>query len=181
MPVWSAPTRPASGCSCTDVAGIPVYGTPILPEWIDYNGHLRDAYYGLIFSQSTDALMDRIGLDAPYRARTGCTLYTVEMHLHYLQEVKAADTAEVLLRILGLDAKRIQVALELTRSGHPGVAASAEVMLLHVRQHDGTVSTAAFPPAVAAALAELKTRSEALPAEAPGSRRMELRPAARSA
>ena len=59
--------RRASGCSCTDVAGIPVYETPILPEWIDYNGHLRDAYYGLIFSQSTDALMDRIGLDAAYR------------------------------------------------------------------------------------------------------------------
>jgi acyl-CoA thioester hydrolase len=60
------------------VAGIPVYETPILAEWIDYNGHLRDAYYGLIFSQSTDALMDRIGLTA-YRGRTGFP-YTVEMH-----------------------------------------------------------------------------------------------------
>ena len=163
------------------MAGIPVYATPILPEWIDYNGHLRDAYYGLIFSQSTDALMDRLGLDAPYRARTGCTLYTLEMHLHYLQEVKAADTAEVRLRILAVDAKRIQVALELSCKGKSGVAASAEVMLMHVRQHDGNVSTAAFPEAVAAALAELKARSEPLAAEAPGSRRMELRPAARPA
>jgi acyl-CoA thioester hydrolase len=163
------------------VAGIAVYGTPVLAEWIDYNGHLRDAYYGLIFSQSTDALMDRIGLDAPYRARTGCTLYTVEMHLHYLQEVKAADTTEVGLRILGLDAKRIHVALELSCKGRSGVAASAEVMLLHVRQHDGQVSTAAFPPDIAAALAQLQAHSAALPAEAPGSRRMELRPSARRA
>ena len=163
------------------MAGIPVLVTPILPEWIDYNGHLRDAYYGLIFSQSTDALMDRIGLDAPYRARTGCTLYTVEMHLHYLQEVKAADTAEVLLRILGLDAKRIHLALELTARGKAGVAAAAEVMLLHVRQHEGKVSTAPFPELIATALAELKSRSATLPAGAPGSRRMELRPAARPA
>jgi acyl-CoA thioester hydrolase len=163
------------------VAGIAIYGTPILPDWIDYNGHLRDAYYGLIFSQSTDALMDRIGLDAPYRARTGCTLYTVEMHLHYLQEVKAADTAEVRLRILGLDAKRIHVALELARKGKDGVAAAAEVMLLHVRQHDGGVTTAPFPAAIAAALEGLKTRSHSLVAEAPGSRRMELRAAARPA
>ncbi len=160
------------------MAGIPVYATPILPEWIDYNGHLRDAYYGLIFSQSTDALMDRVGLDAAYRARTGCTLYTVEMHLHYLQEVKADDTAEVLLRVLGVDAKRIHVALELTRRGKPGVAAAAEVMLLHVRQHQGTVATAPFPPAIAAALAQLGRDGDALAAEAPGSRRMELRPAA---
>jgi acyl-CoA thioester hydrolase len=157
------------------VAGIPVYGTPVLPEWIDYNGHLRDAYYGLIFSQSTDALMDRIGLDAPYRARTGCTLYTVEMHLHYLQEVKAADTAEVRLRILGLDAKRIHVALELTRQGSSGVAAAAEVMLLHVRQHDGTVSTAAFPAEIATALEALRAQSAPLAAAAPGSRLMALR------
>jgi acyl-CoA thioester hydrolase len=163
------------------VAGIPVYGTPILPEWIDYNGHLRDAYYGLIFSQSTDALMDRIGLDAPYRARTGCTLYTVEMHLHYLQEVKAADTAEVQLRILGLDAKRIHVALELVRKGHAGVAAAAEVMLLHVRQLEGKVATAPFPAEIAAALATLQAQGAPLAAGAPGSRRMELRPAARPA
>ncbi len=161
------------------MAGIPVYATPVLPEWIDYNGHLRDAYYGLIFSQATDALMDRVGLDAPYRARTGCTLYTLEMHLHYLQEVKAADTAEVRLRILGLDAKRIHVALELTRRGKPGVAAAAEVMLLHVRQHAGTVSTAPFPAEIAAALAALQAQSAPLAAEAPGSRRMELRPAVR--
>jgi len=40
------PRRCGSGCSCTDVAGIPLYQTAILPEWIDYNGHLRDAYTG---------------------------------------------------------------------------------------------------------------------------------------
>ena len=34
------------------------------PEWIDYNGHLRDAYYAVILSDVTDAFMDRIGLDA---------------------------------------------------------------------------------------------------------------------
>ena len=39
-------------------------------------------------SQATDALMDHLGLDAAYRTRTHCTLYTLEMHIHYLQEVK---------------------------------------------------------------------------------------------
>jgi acyl-CoA thioester hydrolase len=163
------------------VAGIPLYGTPILADWIDYNGHLRDAYYGLIFSQSTDALMDRIGLDAAYRARTGCTLYTVEMHLHYLQEVKATDVAEVGMRILGVDAKRIHLALELSCKGKSGVAAAAEVMLLHVRQHEGGVSTATFPTDIGAALAALKAQSETLGSNAPASRRMELRAAARPA
>lgn len=161
------------------MAGIPLYASAILPEWIDYNGHLRDAYYGLIFSQSTDALMDRIGLDAAYRARTGGTLYTVEMHLHYLQEVKAADTAEVAMRILAVDSKRIHLALELSRKGKEGVAAAAEVLLLHVRQHSGGVSTAALPAETATALAALKSQSDLLASAVPASRRMELRAAPR--
>jgi len=32
------------------VAGVPIYRTGIEPARIDYNGHLRDAYYGLIVS-----------------------------------------------------------------------------------------------------------------------------------
>lgn len=159
------------------MAGLRIHETPIRAEWIDYNGHLRDAFYALIFSEAIDSLMDRVGLDAAYRERTGGTLYTLEMHLHYLREVKRSDSAEVGLRILGLDAKRLHVALELTRAGDPEVAAAAEVMLLHVRQHEGKVSTAPFPPEVAAALEELRSATASLAAGAPGSRRIELRPA----
>ena len=32
----------------------------VLPAWTDYNGHLRDAYYLLVFSMATDAMMDMI-------------------------------------------------------------------------------------------------------------------------
>jgi acyl-CoA thioester hydrolase len=158
------------------VAGLPLYETAILPQWIDYNGHLRDAYYALIVSEATDALMDRVGLDAAYRSRTGCTLYTLEMHLHYLHEVKASDSAVVTVRIAGVDHKRIHAALEILRAGQAAVAATAEVMLLHVRQDGATVASAPFPPEVSAALEELRRASEGLEAVGPGSRRIELRP-----
>ena len=162
------------------MAGIPIYETAIQAEWIDYNGHVRDAYYALIVSTAVDALMDRIGLDEAYRARTGCTLYTLEMHLNYLQEVHQSDTAVVGLRIAGADHKRIHAAFEISRSGKAGVAATAEVMLLHVRQQNGQVASAPFSPQVSSALAQLQAASAALPAEGPGSRRMELRPHGRT-
>jgi acyl-CoA thioester hydrolase len=162
------------------VAGIALYRTPVLAEWIDYNGHLRDAYYAVIVSLAIDALMDRVGLDEGYRKRTGGTLYTVEMHFHYLQEVKQSDTAEVALRILGTDSKRLHAAFELRRAGHPEVAATAEAMLLHVRQEAGRVSIAPFPEAVRAALGELQQESAKLTADGPPSRRMELRPSSLS-
>jgi acyl-CoA thioester hydrolase len=156
------------------VAGVPLYQSAILPEWIDYNGHLRDAYYGLIVSHAVDALMDRLGMGAAYRQRTGCTLYTVEMHMHFLHEVKQADTAVLTVRIAGADAKRIHAAFELLRAGHPGVAASAEVMLLHVRQQGESAHTTPFPAAVAAAIAQLQAAGAGMQPGAPGSRRMEL-------
>jgi acyl-CoA thioester hydrolase len=155
------------------VAGLPIHRSAIAPEWIDYNGHLRDAYYTLILSEATDALMERLGLDAGYRERTHCTLYTLEMHLHFLREVKREDEALVSVRLLACDRKRLHVALELERAADRTLAATAELLLLHV--HRGpTVSTRPFPPEIAAAIAELKQASDALAAGGPGSRRIEL-------
>jgi len=171
--LWPRPRR-GSGCSCTDVSGVPIYQSAILPEWIDYNGHLRDAYYALIVSLASDALMDRLAMDAAYRQRTLCTLYTVEMHIHYLHEVKAADAVIVTVRIAGADHKRIHAAFEILRAGHTPAAAAAEVMLLHVRQQQ-PVTTAPFPPEVSAAIAQLQAATAGVPSSVPGSRRMELR------
>jgi acyl-CoA thioester hydrolase len=156
------------------VAGELIYRTALEPEWIDYNGHLRDAYYGLIVSYASDALMDRLGMDAPYRERTRNTLYTVEMHIHYFREVKKSDTVLVTVRMLGTDHKRIHAAFDLTREGDTDAAASAELMLLHVNQGE-TVATQAFPPDISAAIATLLEATANAPAPGPGSRRIELR------
>ncbi len=155
------------------VTGLAIYRTAIAPEWIDYNGHVRDAYYGLMASLAVDALMDRIGIGAHYRKQSGCTLYTVEMHMHYLREIGVRDTVDVKARILGADSKRIHAALELTCGESEETAAACEMMLLHVCQTP-TVHTAPFPDRVAAAPAELQRPTASLPAAAPGSRRMEL-------
>ena len=151
-----------------------IYRTALAPEWIDYNGHLRDAFYGLIVSYACDALMDRLGMDAAYRERTQNTLYTVEMHVHYLQEVKKSDIVVVNVRMLGADQKRIHAAFDVVREGDDVVAASVEQMLLHVHQGE-TVATAPFPPEIANAISALITATVGAPEVGPGSRRMELR------
>jgi acyl-CoA thioester hydrolase len=161
------------------VAGVFLYETPILPEWIDYNGHVRDAYYGLIASSACDALMDRVGLDAAYRVRTHCTLYTLEMHVHFLNEVKSSERVSVAVTVLGADAKRLHAGFTLTTRASARPAATVEMMLLHVRQGDKPGS-AAFPPEVAARIASLAAAAPAADF-GPGSRALALRPAGRSA
>ena len=152
----------------------PIYRTAILPAWIDYNGHLRDAYYALILSHATDTLMDRLGMDAAYRTATGNTLYTLEMHIHYLREIHASDIVMVSVRLLGADHKRIHAAFELGCEGQSAAAATAEFMLLHVHQGQ-TVSSTPFPAAIAAAIGALASSNADAAWPGPGSRRMELR------
>jgi acyl-CoA thioester hydrolase len=151
-----------------------VYRTAVAAEWIDYNGHLRDAYYSLIVSLACDALMDRLGMDAAYRERTGNTLFTVEMHVHFLREVKKDDTVCVNVRLLGADQKKMHAAFDLLRESDGVVAASAELMLLHVHQGEA-VTTATFPLDIAGAIAKLAASTASAPEVGPGSRRIELR------
>ncbi len=111
--------------SGAEAAELPVYRASIQPEWIDYNGHLRDAYYLLVASYAIDELMDYLGLDAAYRAATHCTLYSLEMHVHFLNEVKATDDLKVITSILDFDRKRIHAGCTLRlqpacRSGRLG-------------------------------------------------------------
>jgi acyl-CoA thioesterase FadM len=118
--------------------------------------------------------MDRLHMDAAYRKQTGNTLYTVEMHIHYLLEIKNSDIVLVNVRVLDADQKRLHTAFDMTREGDTDVAATAELMLLHVNQGE-TVTTARFPPEVADAIAaQLAATAEGPGVALLGSRRMEL-------
>jgi acyl-CoA thioester hydrolase len=154
---------------------LPLYRAAIQPEWIDFNGHVRDAYYTLVASFAIDAVMDHLGLDAAYRQRTHCTLYTLELHIHYLREVKGSDDLSVTSSVLDFDRKRIHLACRLDCSrlgGEP--AATADFMLLHVHQGE-QVRAAPFPDDVMSALEQLQGTAPARERFAPSSRTIALR------
>jgi acyl-CoA thioester hydrolase len=156
------------------VRELPIYRARIESSWIDYNGHLRDAYYGLVASYAIDDVMDHLGLDAAYRDSTQCTLYTLEMHVHYLHEVKGSDDLGVSSLILDFDRKRIHIGCRFTCSRVAEPVAIADMMLLHVRQGEKP-SVASFPDAVLAKLEALKLSPAAAEAFGPSSRRIELK------
>lgn len=108
------------------------YRTQVHEDWVDYNGHLRDAFYLLIFSYATDALMERIGLDADHREQSGNSLFTLEAHINYLHEVKLGTEVWVQTQIIAFDRKRLHVYHSLHRSGFDEVLAASEQLLLHV-------------------------------------------------
>ncbi|MFC5699481.1 thioesterase family protein [Pseudomonas sp. GCM10022186] len=137
------------------------YRTTIPADWVDYNGHLRDAFYLLIFSYATDALMDVIGLDEAGRAETGHTLYTLECHLNYLAEVKLGAQVEVRTQLLGVDAKRLHIHHSLHYPGDATELAASEQMLMNIDSAAGR--SAPFSEAVAERIRGIAAEQDGLP------------------
>ena len=111
--------------------------TTVVSDWVDYNGHMNDAAYAIVFSSSVDALMDRVGLDAAARKRSGQTLFTLQMMLHYFKEAKEGDALVVTCQLLEHDDKRMRVWLDMATPGGERLAAS-EQLLISVAQADGS-------------------------------------------
>ena len=70
------------------------YETKVKPEWIGYNGHMQDAFHGLMLSYTVDTQQDTEGFDQDYRTRTDCTTYLLEGYrlypkVHRLRESSA--------------------------------------------------------------------------------------------
>src|SRR5438270_14016762 len=96
-------------------APLALMNTAVAAEWLDYNGHMNDAAYALVFSRSIDELMIRIGLGPSVRQTTNLTIYTLQVMIHYLKEAKLGEPLAVQGQVLDHDPKRLRVWLEMTR------------------------------------------------------------------
>ena len=115
----------------TENAPLALYQDHVQSDWIDYNGHMSEGYYAIAFGNATDKLMDRIGMDAPFRARVRFTIYTMETHISYLLEMAEGESLSVTTQVLEYDAKRLRIFHAMLRQGDI-VTATQEAVLLNV-------------------------------------------------
>jgi len=142
-----------------------IHSDTVKAEWIDYNGHMNDGYYVVAFTSATDALQDAVGLDRAYRQSSGCSIYTVEAHIQYLREVKVDTRLHFSTWVLGVDTKRLHVLHAMVNTDNRYLAATHELMLLHVDQKVN--KTCAMPQSIRTRLNELSAahRKLKLPVE----------------
>ena len=141
-------------------------------EWIDDNGHFNMGYYLVAFDLATDAWLDHIGRSASERAQSGATTFTLESHVNYLRELREAAPLRFTTRLLAFDQKRIHYFHEMFHATEGFLAATNELMSLHVKL--ATRRAAPMAPEVLARLADVLSRHETLPVPPQVGRRIGL-------
>lgn len=155
-----------------EIKPLHLYQTFVLPEWIDYNGHMSEPYYVLVFGHATDAFYDHLGLGDSYRRRTNTSIYTLEAHINYLSEAHEGERLNIETQILGIDAKRIKLFHTMIRDDDGVLLATTELMLMHVDKR--TMRSSPFPADAAQRIAEVAAIHSQIPAPENSGRKIEL-------
>lgn len=147
----SAPPSSAPTAATASASKLSTYSTEVVPKWIDYNGHMSEAFYVLVFGFATDQVMDQLGLDAAYRESQKASLYTVESHIRYLDEAALGDRLTVVPRLVSAAEKKLHLAYEMYVEDR--LVSTEEIMALHVDQTTDRVVP--FPDTVAERIAQV--------------------------
>ena len=116
----------------------------VLPDWIDYNGHMNLAYYTVLFDQATDLLFDELDLGLAYRQTRKLGTFVAETHNLYEHELLVGAQVRVATQIVGFDDKRLHLGHEMFALDGGHRCATQELMFLHVDLEARRVSP--FPP-----------------------------------
>jgi carnitine 3-dehydrogenase len=137
-----------------------LHRTLVDPAWVDYNGHMSESCYLLVFGDNADAFFRFIGIDEGYRA-DGHSLYTVQTHLHHRREVSRDEPLVLSLRVLDHDTKRVHLFHEMFHGETGALLATAEQMLVHVDSRAGR--SAALPDVLQQRLTAIQEAHAMLP------------------
>jgi acyl-CoA thioesterase FadM len=169
-----SPDVPTARLDCDGPEPFRVDGGRVSGDWIDYNGHMVDASYAIAFSKATTALLAWLGIGSEYVRRDGGTVYTAEMHLSFLREVRAGERLAYASVVLGVDDKRLHV-LHTLLAGDDGERSSPTCELLFLHADHATHRVVPFPSTVRSHLARMAAAHAPIPWPAQARRTIELR------
>ena len=127
---------------------------PIVKDWVDINGNLKNAYYSVVFDRCSDGAFELLGIGLDYVQQRNQSNYTAENHVCYLRPLRLDDQVTVSFQILDHDEKRIRSYQEMHHVDG-WLAATSETLSLHVDLSGPKVSP--FP-------ADIRTKVEAMTA-----------------
>ncbi|MGE7186381.1 thioesterase family protein [Peribacillus sp. NPDC006672] len=137
----------------------PLLKESVQKDWIDYNGHMTDAAYAIVFSMAVDQFMIELGINADFRDKHQYSIYTLETHLCYLAEANEGQALQVKVQLLDYDTKRLHVFFTMENEKGDQLATS-EQMLMGIDMSSGR--PAPFPNEVHTYVESLGTLHKSL-------------------
>jgi acyl-CoA thioester hydrolase len=150
----------------------PLLQTTVCDDWIDYNGHMNDSAYALVFSKAVDQLMDDLGIDDQFRDTHQYSIYTLETHLLYVKEAHLGQELHIHLQLLDYDSKRLHVFFTMQDTQGNRLATS-EQMLMGMDMATGR--PAPFPPSIQNQVNTLGNDHQSLPKPEEAGRKIGIR------
>jgi acyl-CoA thioester hydrolase len=135
------------------------YKDHVHSDWVDYNGHMNDAAYVIVFSHAVDRFMNDIGLHEKAREAFAYTIFTLENHICYLKEAHENEEIHVSVQLIDHDTKRLHVFFEMTNK-NDDLLATSEQMLMGIDTNEGRPGP--FPESVSIEIGQLREAHEHL-------------------
>ncbi|MEK9777332.1 MAG: thioesterase family protein [Quisquiliibacterium sp.] len=133
----------------------------VLPQWIDYNGHMNVGYYHVAFDLASDALFDWLGFTQEFRQRHGSSTFALETHLSFVRELRQGDPLRFEGRLIDFDYKRVHFYQEMFHATEGYLAATYESLSTHMDMK--LRKTAPMPDELQQRLALIKQAHDQLP------------------
>ena len=149
-----------------------IHRSVVLPEWLDWNGHMNVAFYVTAFDQASGAFMRNMGLGRQYVDGKHGMTFVLETHVTYDREMKGGAPMRFTTQLLERDAKRVHLYHEMFHADEGYLAATNEVIVMNIDY--ATRRSGPWPVQAAERLEAVWAEHKALPRPAKAGRVMGL-------
>ena len=105
----------------------------VLPEWIDYNGHMNVAYYTLAFDKALDFFFeDVLGIGPSFVEKNKEGPFALKASYNYFSELLEEEILFVDISIIDFDSKRVHVFGEMRKDKSLELSAVFETVLMNM-------------------------------------------------
>jgi len=103
-----------------------------LPEWEDRNGHVNVQYYLALYELGGWQMLRKVGVDEQYLAENQSSIFDLEHHISYLDEIKIGESVSVHNRMLSCNKKLFQGMIFIINNTQDKLAATIEYLSVHI-------------------------------------------------
>lgn len=104
----------------------------VVPDWIDYNGHMSVIYYLPAFERAFSTIYKELALGRELIEATGISIFTTEQHITFKKELFSGDPLLIITQLIDVGEKGCQWFQTMFHAKEGYLASTCEHLMLFV-------------------------------------------------